>query len=155
MNYQEFKARTKLQQAIIIESQVKRKFFKSKRLYSVGICDVDFPVCIKFESGSVYHPAYTCWQNMLKRCYYTRNTTSYNPASVCEEWKDFSNFLSWWKNNYVEGFELDKDFKSLMMFGNPHQKLYSPETCQFIPKWMNLIHRTNKNGKLLEIRQTA
>lgn len=55
----------------------------------------------------------------------------------------------------MEGFELDKDFKSLMMFGNPHHKLYSPSTCQFIPKWMNLIHRTNKNGKLLEIRRTV
>ncbi|MFQ2273292.1 hypothetical protein [Aeromonas hydrophila] len=83
MNYQKFKTLTKIEQAAIIESQVKRKFFKSKKLYGVGICDVDFPVYIKFESGGVCHPAYTCWQNMLKRCYYNKNTTTYNPATVC------------------------------------------------------------------------
>jgi hypothetical protein len=155
MNYQKFKTLTKIEQVAIIESQVKRKYTGSRKLYGVGVYDVAFPAYIKFESGAAYHPAYTCWQNMLKRCYYDKNTTSYNPATVCEEWLQFSNFLVWWKEHFMEGFELDKDFKSLMMFGNPHQKLYSPETCQFIPKWMNLVYRTNKSGKLLEIRQVA
>ncbi|MDH7629243.1 hypothetical protein QHE53_21315, partial [Aeromonas salmonicida] len=85
-------------------------------------------------------------------CYYNRNTTKYNPSTVCDEWLQFSNFLVWWKDNYIEDFELDKDFKSLVLFGNPHHKLYSPETCQFIPKWMNLVHRT-KHGKVMEIKQ--
>ncbi|MGY3953812.1 hypothetical protein ACW5WG_21455, partial [Aeromonas salmonicida] len=87
-----------------------------------------------------------------RRCYYNRNTTKYNPSTVCDEWLQFSNFLVWWKDNYIEDFELDKDFKSLVLFGNPHHKLYSPETCQFIPKWMNLVHRT-KHGKVMEIKQ--
>ncbi|MFR9720477.1 hypothetical protein ACL00X_14065 [Aeromonas diversa] len=155
MNIDEFKALPKNQQAKIIENQVKRKYFKSKRLYGIGLCDIDFPVSMRFEGGvTVYHPAYTCWQNMLKRCFYNRNTTKYNPATVCEAWLHFSNFLVWWKWNYIDGFELDKDFGSFVMFGTHEQKLYSPETCQFIPKWMNLIHRT-KHGKVMKIKQAV
>lgn len=36
MNYQKFKTLTKIEQAVIIESQVKRKYFKSKKLYGLG-----------------------------------------------------------------------------------------------------------------------
>ncbi|MFB2744831.1 hypothetical protein [Aeromonas veronii] len=80
MNYQKFKTLTKIEQAVIIESQVKRKYFKSKKLYGLGICDVDFPVSMRFEGATVYHPAYTCWQNMLKRFYYNKNPNYISPA---------------------------------------------------------------------------
>lgn len=152
MNYKEFKDLSKLEQTAVFEAQTKRKKFLSKRLYGIGVCDVAFPIILNFEGKQAVCPAYTTWQNMLRRCYYTKNTTNYSPATVCDEWHKFSNFLEWWKLNYVETWELDKDFRSLLMFQDTCTKLYSPETCRFIPKWMNLVHR-NRDGKLLNIGQ--
>ncbi|WP_139041175.1 hypothetical protein [Aeromonas salmonicida] len=138
----------------IFESRTKRKTSKVRSLiYAVGYLDVSFPVAIKIEGRAYYHPAYSAWQNMLKRCYYTKNTVSYTPAVVCDEWLRFSNFLAWWKNNYVPGLELDKD-QECMMRGFKIS-VYSPETCRYIPKWLNLIFRRKSDGSLREIRQVA
>ena len=154
MKYNEYKALSKLEQTALFESQTKKKYFPTKRLYGVGSCDVDFPILLIFEGKRVLCPAYTTWQNMLRRCYYTKNHTNYSRAIVCDEWHKFSNFLEWWKNNFVEGFELDKDFKSLLIFNDTSTKLYSPETCQFVPKWLNLVHR-NRNGQLVNIKSNS
>ncbi|MDM5075951.1 hypothetical protein [Aeromonas media] len=138
----------------IFESRTKRKTSKVRSLiYAVGYLDVSFPVAIKIEGRAYYHPAYSAWQNMLKRCYYTKNTVSYTPAVVCDEWLRFSNFLAWWKNNYVPGLELDKDQECLMR--GLKVSIYSPETCRYIPKWLNLIFRRKSDGSLREIRQAA
>ena len=49
-------------------------------------------------------------------------------CSVCEEWKHFSNFKKWFDENYIEGFDIDKD---ILIKGN---KVYSPEACSFVPR---------------------
>ncbi len=79
---------------------------------------------------------YCTWICMLQRCYdeelHERNKT-YRNCRVCEEWLSFQNFGKWFDDNYTEGYQLDKD---LLVKGN---KLYSPETCCFIPKELNLL----------------
>lgn len=72
---------------------------------------------------------------MIARCYSKNQgkyTPSYKGCSVCEEWLTFSNFKSWMETQDWEGKELDKD---LLGDGT----LYSPETCCFITKHMNLL----------------
>ena len=44
---------------------------------------------------------------------------------------DFQNFAKWAEENFIEGYELDKD---LLVPGN---KKYSPETCVYIPQRLN------------------
>lgn len=80
---------------------------------------------------------YTIWTSLLQRCYSNNRTEkhrTYKGCSVCQEWLTFSNFKSWFENpvnGYIDGYHLDKD---IIIKGN---KLYSPNTCCFIPQALN------------------
>ena len=102
----------------------------------------------KYTFGKKGHPTkeYSVWLSMLTRCYNERfllSNETYIGCEVCEEWLDFQNFAKWFNDNYIEGYQLDKD---LILKGN---KLYSPKTCCFIPQEINLllVKRKNKRGK--------
>lgn len=89
------------------------------------------------------------WRSMILRCYSTesnRSFASYADKTVCEEWRSFLLFKLWFiekvnSGHYKEGWHLDKD---LLFKGN---KVYSPTTCVFIPKEINLALPLSKNGK--------
>lgn len=89
------------------------------------------------------------WRSMVLRCYSTesnRSFASYADKTVCEEWRSFLLFKLWFiekvnRGHYKEGWHLDKD---LLFKGN---KVYSPTTCVFIPKEINLALSLEKNGK--------
>ena len=92
--------------------------------------------------------AYNTWNHMLRRCYsndFQNNNSTYIGCKVCDEWLCFQNFAKWFEENYyeVDGelMDLDKDIK---IEGN---KIYSPETCMFIPKEINVVfsHKTKTN----------
>lgn len=101
-----------------------------KRLvYGVGLNDV--------PGGSGTHgrnPFYVAWHGMLKRCYapkYLARYPAYEGCTVCEEWLKFSVFKAWMELQSWEGMVLDKD---LLLPGN---RAYGPDTCMFIPAWVN------------------
>lgn len=87
---------------------------------------------------------------MLTRCYNHKSlkkNPSYIGCSVCDEWLTYSNFKRWYEdpiNGYREGYHLDKD---ILVKGN---KVYSPETCCFVPHSINclLLTRQRKRGAL-------
>ena len=76
------------------------------------------------------------WARMLNRCY-NQNDSNYKTygaigVRVCDEWHNFQEYCKWYETNYPgPGFDVDKD----MLSGDI--KIYSPQTCQFIP------HRRN------------
>lgn len=83
---------------------------------------------------------------MLSRCYSagkSQKWPSYDGCSVCDEWLIFSNFRKWFDENYVEGYALDKD---IITKGN---RMYSPETCCFVPARINniILNRKKDRGK--------
>lgn len=89
---------------------------------------------------------YTCWHGMVARCYSSKNQKkcpTYIGVSVCEDWHCFSKFKEWYDKHYVEGWALDKD---ILVKGN---KVYSPETCCFVPREINNLFTKNnaKRGK--------
>lgn len=90
---------------------------------------------------------YRVWTSMFERCYNNKNPT-YAEAFVCEEWHNFQTFGDWFEENYnpdiMEGWELDKD---LLIKRN---KIYSPETCSFVPKEINtlILKSYKKRGEL-------
>lgn len=92
---------------------------------------------------------YYIWRGMLTRCYcekYHILKPTYKDCTVVEEWYNFQNFAKWFEDNYIEGFELDKD---ILVKGN---KVYSPETCCFVPKEVNILFtKGNKNRGLYPI----
>ena len=79
---------------------------------------------------------YDLWKDMMRRCYneeYRWKNSSYAGCSVCEEWHVSTNFKDWVNKQDCIGKELDKD---ILMRGN---KVYSPETCVFIDKKINVF----------------
>ncbi len=86
--------------------------------------------------------SYKTWVAMLNRCYnnkYQEKHPTYVGCSVDERWHNFQVFGKWFEENFKEGFDLDKD----LLF--KHNKVYSPETCCFIPQEINkLFTKSNK-----------
>lgn len=111
-------------------------------VYGVGIVGTDKIVDVNGKKAI----SYEIWRSMLQRCYdekaLQRNPT-YKNCLVCKEWLYYPNFKSWYDNNYYdvddEQMCLDKD---ILFKGN---KIYSPETCIFVPHNINkLFTKSNK-----------
>lgn len=91
------------------------------------------------------------WNDMNSRCYNEKlhkRHPGYKGCSVCEYWlNDKERFYKWVEDNYYtagsEQMDLDKD---ILFKGN---KVYSPETCIFVPHTINtlLINCKRKRGK--------
>lgn len=96
------------------------------------------------NASSFERKARKTWGGMLERCYsleFIKKHPTYVDCVVCEAWHDFECFYEWYKENYVKGFFLDKD---LTVLGN---KVYSPSTCVFIPRWLNNILLDSKASR--------
>src|SRR5690554_5252381 len=79
---------------------------------------------------------YKAWNSMINRCTGTYSFETYKDTTICKEWQDYANFEKWYRNNIYEfngTLELDKDLFS------KNQKIYSPETCCFLPKEINTL----------------
>lgn len=112
----------------------KRKAQIMKLVYGVGINDTSYNIRPTVNGKKVMRPSYRKWLDMLGRCYSDKvqeRQPTYIGCSVTKEWLTFSVFATWFKENYVEGYSLDKDIKSK---GN---KVYGPEMCIFTPKCIN------------------
>lgn len=81
-------------------------------------------------------PYYQTWKRMLRRCL-DEKTKALKPAyaecCVDSRWHSLMAFRAWMEEQDWRGNELDKD---LLVRGN---KIYSPETCLFIPRAVNLF----------------
>lgn len=115
---------------------------KRKLVYGIGVNDY----VGRIKENGKHIGAYTSWISMLSRCYgksELEHRPSYIGCSVCDEWLLFSNFKRWYDENYVKGYQLDKD---LLVKGN---KVYSPQTCCFIPLEINcfLLESNSSRGK--------
>lgn len=109
------------------------------RKIKLGICICD----IQGTFDSIHSLSYIRWTSMLDRCYsdklHKRNPW-YIGCTVCDEWKLYSNFKKWFDKHYVDGYQLDKD---ILIDGN---KVYSPETCCFVPQYINVLLLNSRNG---------
>ena len=80
--------------------------------------------------------SYKIWTGMIYRCYDEKTqlkAESYKNCKVCDDWHNYQNFKTWFDCTYIEGYELDKDLLQL----NMKNKIYSPETCIWLPKEIN------------------
>lgn len=98
---------------------------------------------------------YILWMSMINRCYnesQLKNSPAYRKCSVCDRWLVYANFLedlpkipnyNIWMNR--SDYELDKD----MLQQDKEFRVYSPETCAFIPYDVNIrmAHKTPRAKK--------
>lgn len=82
------------------------------------------------------HRRYNSWASMLARCYRKRlkeKYPTYIDCSTIEDWHNYQAYAEYYESDRFrqDGWHLDKD---LLIKGN---KLYSPETCIFLPKELN------------------
>ena len=95
-------------------------------------------------SSKVDKQSHCRWVDMLRRCYsetYKKKTDAYMGCIVCNDWLNYSEFKRWFhsnKNSLMKDenesfWHLDKD---VLVRGN---KVYSPETCCFIPQEINKV----------------
>ena len=108
---------------------------KRSLVYGVGINDWDGAV--KVDGKPIME--YDLWQHMLKRCFseeYKQKHPTYQGVTCSKEWllmTKFVNDVSKMKGYGFEGWQLDKD---ILQKGN---KLYSKDTCCFVPAEVNLL----------------
>jgi hypothetical protein len=93
------------------------------------------------------HP-YKTWSSMIKRCYsekFQESNHAYKDCYVSEEWHNFQTFAKWYDENYYEIDDevmcLDKD---ILVKGN---KIYSPDTCMFVPEYINKLFIKNETKR--------
>ena len=116
-----------------------------RRVYGAGYLGEGKYKCK--ENGKITR-AYKTWKNMLKRCYSEKlheKRPTYIGCEVCNEWLNFQNFAKWHEENYyeIEGevTHLDKDIL------NKGNKIYSPDTCIFVPQTINSLFTKRDNDR--------
>jgi hypothetical protein len=92
------------------------------------------------KHGLTKNKLYRRWRAMLARCNDPTNPSYHRYGgrgiSVCEEWKDITNFYKWlFSNGYDTGLEVDRI---------DNDKGYSPENCRLVSKKQNMA---NKRGR--------
>lgn len=90
--------------------------------------------------------SYLKWHDMINRCYnakFHERQPQYKGCTVCEEWLNYSNFKVWYEQHKVQGMSLDLD-KDILFKGN---KVYSPETCCFVPHAVNALFVNGKKSR--------
>lgn len=127
---------TELERTLLMEELFKStESSKSKRglVNGFGINDAEYITQPRINGRQVVCPAYQDWVSIIKRAHskkaQERNPT-YIGVVVCDEWMSFTSFRSWWIENQVDGWQIDKD-----ILGNGY--LYSPSSCIYIPSWLN------------------
>lgn len=107
---------------------------KQHLVYGVGICDAPTRTDGKQNAASA------CWMSRLRLIYspasWKRHPT-YKACAMHPLWLRFSVFKSWFNANHRVGYALDKD---LLVPGN---KVYGPDTCCFVPQWLNNLLGAN------------
>lgn len=89
---------------------------------------------------------YNSWASMIARCYRKKLKDRYPTYAECyctEEWKNYQNFCEFYTKDKWrrKGWQLDKD---LLVLGN---KIYSPETCVFLPPELNTLGLSFETSK--------
>ena len=125
------------------------KVGKIENPMSPSVCGVGFIGKGKFkpfdENGKPTK-CYMIWKSMLTRCYsskYHETHPTYKGCRVCHSWHNFQVFAEWYYRHFyeIEGQMMNLD-KDILCKGN---KVYSPDTCVFVPQFINNLFIKSNN----------
>ena len=114
-------------------------------VYGIGVFGTKYPSRV----NGVKTKEYKLWHSMLVRCYsdaIKKKHPTYEGCEVSDNFKSYEYFYEWCHSQIGFGnkdWHLDKD---LLVKGN---KIYSEDSCVFIPQEVNtlLTKRTNSRGE--------
>ena len=114
-------------------------------VYGIGVFGAKYPSRV----NGVKTKEYKLWHSMLVRCYsdtIKKKHLTYEGCEVSDNFKSYEYFYEWCNEQIGFGnkdWHLDKD---LLVKGN---KIYSEDSCVFIPQEVNtlLTKRTNSRGE--------
>ena len=104
-------------------------------VHGVGVTGTKYLITV----DDVITKEYDLWHNMLQRCYngaFKKKRPTYEGCEASENFKSYEYFYEWCNKQIGfgnQGWQLDKD---LLVKGN---KVYSENTCVFIPAEINLV----------------
>ena len=116
---------------------------KRSLVYGVGVND--WGSSIKVNGRNLQE--YDLWYCMLRRCFDEKRKQeypTYQNVTCSKEWLSMTTFIedvSKMKGYGLEGWQLDKD---VLVKGN---KLYSKETCCFVPAEVNMLLTKSDNSR--------
>jgi len=112
----------------------RRKQMRINKIQGIGVND------LRGKVDTANSRSYSIWKDIIRRCYSKEKAKfkCYTKVKVCKEWLLYSNFKKWYDENFPlkleqEGWEMQID-KDLLSGEN---KIYSPETCIFLPRKIN------------------
>ena len=116
-------------------------------VHGIGVSGTKYPSRV----NGVLIKEYGLWSNMLERCYndvYKKKKPTYESCEVSDNFKSYEYFYEWCNNQFGfnnKDWQLDKD---LLIKGN---KVYSEDSCIFIPSEINLllVKNTASRGEYL------
>ena len=119
----------------------------SQSVFGVGALGTKYPPSI----NGVKTKEYALWKHMLERCYsdnFKKRRPTYEGCEASDNFKSYEYFYEWCNKQIGfdnEDWQLDKD---LLVKGN---KVYSENTCVFIPREINqiLVKSTASRGEHL------
>ena len=125
-----------------VRGEVKSHF--TPTVFGVGITGTEVTV----DENGERLDSYKCWKDMVRRCYsskFQEKHPTYIDCRVCDDWLYYPNFKKWYDENYYEinskKSQLDKD---ILIKGN---KVYSPDTCVFVPNFINSLFTKSQNSR--------
>lgn len=126
-----------------------------KPVFGVGINDYEGKVKIKDK----HIPSYKVWHQLLKRLFCEQSLKKrpiYKEIKIYNDWLFFSKFKEWYDRNsqyHHEGWDLDKDVLCNVL--GLKRKIYSPDTCIFLPPEINtalIVQKKRKSSLPLGVR---
>lgn len=116
---------------------------RTGKVYKLGVFDHWSP-SMPTEETDLLREKFRCiWTAILGRALsenIKKKSPTYKNVTVCKEWLLFSNFANWAFAEHCDGLDIDKDILSLS------KKIYSPATCAFVPRYINVAATTVTKG---------
>ena len=113
----------------------------TRLLYGEGTNDADYKLKTMVNGKRKMCPYYDRWHNMLRRCYHPKTLErrpTYKEYDVCEDWKSFMSFRMWMITQKKAGNDWEGRHLSMRVLVKD-SKVYSPETCIFVPVEINCL----------------
>lgn len=115
-----------------------------KKIQNLAINDADYLTSPIIDGRLVLCPAYNTWKKIVERCNgdaFKKKNPTYEGVRLNDSWVLFSTFREWWLANYRDGFQIDKDLI------NPKSREYGPESCIYVPSWLNKFVNNRKASR--------